>query len=504
MIQKEFIRNELRYRYPNLSGSIRQPQQAVGRPLLLEGGGRTFGARIVVTTGEEFNALKGAGQSEPLFLCIGTPRAELLRAYDVCVLPQGEQIGAVLNFVQRLFDRLDDWTQSLRQAAETGEGAEELLSRASEMLQNPVLLLDARGHIVAQSALAAAEEFYPNQLSGQAGDAGRVEKELNPNQLSGQTGDAGRVEKVGSGLTPEAMFVRLQAGEGSFTLVCPASERPLYASDEIVLESLAGFLRLMLSERTLRFGARRIRCESEPAARCFQALLRGEGTANASADALRQLGWSDADEYAVLAIEPASHDLRAAQADAICDLLEEKLEGCCAFPFLPVVATVVKASLPQVDSLKKTLRGLADENGLRIGFCEPFAGFSLFSERLDQAKTALNHAEECAGSAGFSDVFESEFSAQLRHDAPKALLCMRSVYALARYDREHGTSYLETARQYVCNRFNAVRTAGELFIHRSTFLYRLERIKAQFGLDLDDTNLSLLHLLYSLQIVKEL
>ena len=37
----------------------------------------------------------------------------------------------MLNFVQRLFDRLDDWTQSLRQAAETGEGVEELLSRAS-------------------------------------------------------------------------------------------------------------------------------------------------------------------------------------------------------------------------------------------------------------------------------------------------------------------------------------------------------------------------------------
>jgi DNA-binding PucR family transcriptional regulator len=78
------------------------------------------------------------------------------------------------------------------------------------------------------------------------------------------------------------------------------------------------------------------------------------------------------------------------------------------------------------------------------------------------------------------------------------------MLALAQYDRSHETNYLETAEAYVNNHFNAVRTAGELFIHRSTFLYRLERMKTQFGLDLDDRKLSLLHLLLSLEIAKRL
>ncbi len=489
MIQKEFIRNELRYRYPNLTDSIREPQQAVGRPLLFEGGSRKFGTRIIICTSEDFNTLKAEEQSEPLFLCIGMPSKDLLRKYDVCVLSKDEQAGAVLNFVQRLFDRLDDWTQSLRQAAETGEGAEELLCRASEMLQNPVLLFDARGHIVAQSALmenvAALAQF-------------------NLSKLTAQTGEAGRVEKIGSGITPEVMFAQLQTGDGSFTLVCPASERPLYASDEIVLASLAGFLRLMLSERTLRLGAKRTRRESEPIARSLQALFRKEGSAKVSIDALRQLGWSEADEYTVLATEPVNSDLRAAQADAICDLLEETLENVCAFPFLPIVAVVVKTNLLEIDLFINKLRDLANKNEIKIGMCEAFAGFSLFPERLSQAKAALNYADEFSGAAGFSDVFERELPVQLQQGAPGALLCMRSVLSLAKYDKEHETNYLDTAEAYVKNRFNAVRTAGELFIHRSTFLYRLERIKAQFGLDLDDRNLSLLHLLYSLQIVKEL
>ena len=121
MIRKEFIRNELRYRYPTLEDSIRAPQQAVGRPLLFEGGTRKVGARIVVCSKYELDTLTVEEDREPLFLCIGSPKKDALARFDVCILPESERAGAVLNFVQRLFDRLDEWTQRLREAAETGE-----------------------------------------------------------------------------------------------------------------------------------------------------------------------------------------------------------------------------------------------------------------------------------------------------------------------------------------------------------------------------------------------
>ena len=488
MIQKEFIRNELRYRYANLKDSIRQPQQPVGRPLLFESSSRTFGARIIVCASQELNALAGSGQDAPLFLCIGTPSERVLATYDVCVLPEGEQASAILNFVQRLFDRLDDWTQSLRQAAEMGEGVVQLLLRASGMLQNPVLLLDSRGHIVAKSA------FEEN--------ASVINASLSDNLLKTEQ-NAGRIHTTLNDSVPEAIFVRLRSGEADFILLCFASERPLYASDEIVLESLAGFLRLMLSERTLRLGLNRKPRKSEAACEQFRALLQQEGSQKQAIDSLARIGWSETDEYALLAIEPNDGDLRAARADAICDLLEEKLEQCCAFPFSPVVVAVVKTGLLEMCSFQSKLKDIAHENEIRIGICETFPGFALLPERLQQAKQALNDASERGGVAGFADVFEREFSRGSLTDTPKELLCMRSVRALAEYDASHEANYQETAEQYVRNRFNAVRTAGELFIHRSTFLYRLDRIKAQFGLDLDDRTISLLHLLLSFSIVKQ-
>jgi len=321
--------------------------------------------------------------------------------------------------------------------------------------------------------------------------------------LLAQEVDNGAVQKLGNASAPDALYSRFQSADSRCTLLCMASERPLYASDEIVLESLAGFLRLMLSERTLRLGTHRQHRGNEAAAAAFRSLLLQDDEEQNAPELLRKLGWNETDEYAILVVEPINGDLRAAQADAICDRLETALESCCAFALLPVVAAVVRTEVLESDALYKSLKVIANANELHIGICEAFPGFPYFPQRLEQAKRALNLAEAFGGAARYADVFEEEMTgAQL--DFPKELLCMRSVLALSRYDRTHDTNYQETAEAYVKNRFNAVRTAGELFIHRSTFLYRLERIKAQFGLDLDDKDLSMLHLLFSLRIAREL
>lgn len=489
MIQKDFIRSELRYRYPSLAEQIRAPQQPVGRPLLFERGERGFGARIIVCDAADLLTFTGRTQAEPLFLCIGTPSSDVFDALDICVLPEYEQKSAVLNFVQRLFDRLDDWTQSLRQAAETGVEAEDLLTQASDMLQNPIVLLDERGHIVAASerrdVLSLNERFLPAAASENT-------KTLNI------------VQKLGDPVSPDALFVYMQSGTSFYTLLCSAADRPLYASDELVFTSLAGYLRLMLSQRSLRFGIFRKHREGEAAAEVFRALLSQDQSEQTAKEVLHRLGWDENCEYAVIAIEPEDRSLRAAHADAICDALEDELEACSAFAMLPVIVAVIQAGHMEEETLLAKLRSIAQAQKIRIGVCESLMGFSCFPERLEQAKRAINAAVDRGGVARYSEMIEDELVRESCATFPSELICMRSVLALAQFDLAHGTSYLETTEQYIGHHFNAVKTANALFIHRSTFLYRLERIKTQFGLDLDREKPSLLHLLLSLKIAREL
>lgn len=487
MIQKEFIRSELRYRYPDLADRLSNPEQNVGRPLLFESGMRKFGARIIIATNEELNTLSNVQETDALFLSIGMPNRTVFESLDVCVLPGSEQTGAVLNFVQRLFDRLDDWTQNLREAAETGEDAEQLLRRASGMLQNPLFLLDERGHVVASSEGNIGSIFTEN---------------LNSINLSEHARESGCVTKLIQSDAPDALLYRLSIGSQIFSMICLASERALYASDEIVFESLAGFLRLMLPQQTHRMGLQRKPRKNHAAETILRALMAQERTNDEAIDSLHAIGWFRSESYAVLAIEPVNGDLRAAQADAICDRLESRVENCCTFVFLPLVFAVVKTTLREQEALRKSLFLLAQENDLHIGLCETYTGFSALSQRAEQARRALNRAAADQPVVFYSDLFAEELAANAIGAFSPELVCLRSVREMVLYDRAHGTNYLETAELYVKHRFNAVKTAGELFIHRSTFLYRLDRIREQFGLDLDSDAISLLHVLYSFQIAK--
>ena len=66
---------------------------------------------------------------------------------------------------------------------------------------------------------------------------------------------------------------------------------------------------------------------------------------------------------------------------------------------------------------------------------------------------------------------------------------------LLSYDRDHGTEYTRCLRVFLENSMNIARTVADLYIHRNTFLYRLERIKKLLDMDLDDPDVRLLLLL---------
>ena len=57
---------------------------------------------------------------------------------------------------------------------------------------------------------------------------------------------------------------------------------------------------------------------------------------------------------------------------------------------------------------------------------------------------------------------------------------------LKKHDKENQTQYMETLRVYLEQHLSATQAARELFIHRSTFLYRLDRIKEILQSELDD------------------
>lgn len=487
MIRKEFILSELNYRYPLVIQTIQHPEQTVGRPLLLERDGRISSARIIICRAEELLLPQDSDLRKSLYLCIGTPSNEIMEQLDLCILPADEHRANVLNFVQRLFDRLDDWTQQLRQIAKTGTDVEELLQRAASMLQNPILLLDEHGHVIVHTeslhedqALAIATQFF------RSGTMPSVE---------------GGLLHISLGDGEDALAVSIPVGTARFLLLCVANERSLYGSDEYVFESLSGYVRMMLSEQKYHTLSQLRRQENELLEQSLRALLEGSAAEANMIETLEACGWHTKDGYIVLAVEPDGLDLRAQRVGAICELLEKSFSKCCAFPALPVIIAVIQPNAEEQKISRDRLGDLSKSGQLCFGVCEEARGFSFLPQRLSLAKRALKHASAYDGVAFFSAAADEYLAECATKEYPMELVCLRSVIAMATYDREHDTRYIETAEQYIRNHFNAVKTANALFIHRSTFLYRMERMKEQFGLDLDGDGDSLMHLLLSLKLL---
>lgn len=66
------------------------------------------------------------------------------------------------------------------------------------------------------------------------------------------------------------------------------------------------------------------------------------------------------------------------------------------------------------------------------------------------------------------------------------MLCYEKLLDLQKSDKLQNTEYMKTLRVYLEHNLNTVQSAKALFIHRSTFLYRLERMKSILETDLED------------------
>lgn len=80
------------------------------------------------------------------------------------------------------------------------------------------------------------------------------------------------------------------------------------------------------------------------------------------------------------------------------------------------------------------------------------------------------------------------------------MICHEKLLQLKYKSEESQTQLYQTLRCYLENHQNVTQTARELFIHRSTLLYRLDRIHEIIRSDYSDPD-ELLYLLLSFRLI---
>lgn len=73
-----------------------------------------------------------------------------------------------------------------------------------------------------------------------------------------------------------------------------------------------------------------------------------------------------------------------------------------------------------------------------------------------------------------------------RHLSSRRDLILPAVRAMGRHDRDEDTRYCLTLYTYLCCHHSLQDTCAQLFTHRNTILYRIRKMREEYGIPLDD------------------
>lgn len=196
------------------------------------------------------------------------------------------------------------------------------------------------------------------------------------------------------------------------------------------------------------------------------------------------------------------------------EYLCENLRGLIADTIFPVIhheelLGLIRLDHGSKDKVASSLRlfgDITDDMGYVAGLSGEFTDVRDAMPYYIQAAYAVENAVRNGSEAHlnyFSDFALEYMLYECMGEMPLIALIPKGLSELLYLDRQKDSDYIRTLDIYLRNETNASRTAEELFIHRSSFIKRFEKIQRIIDMDLDDPDVRLRLRIYLKLIEKE-
>lgn len=222
---------------------------------------------------------------------------------------------------------------------------------------------------------------------------------------------------------------------------------------------------------------------------------------------LEQVGWKFNDSYCVCEFEPINSDV---PFDALSDitLFQMAMGGSAVFYYRTGIAVVrnltrsrqsYKEFGAQVEDFirqSQYLGGISDVfndyGELKFFETEARAALTIAKSRPPHAQSILMYFSDCM----LENMLRScEAAFDLRS------ICRPDIYQLWQYSQKHKNAYLDCLYVYLSTGKNLVESARRMFIHRNTFVYRLNKIISLIGEEAFQGEDSTLEMLLSCKVI---
>lgn len=472
---------------PSMTGTKEQAL-LLHRPKLLESSDQELMANhLYVLTRERLPSRLEVGRGVVL-LCIGdTPKLDWYRN-RCCVISIRDDADffSTFNVVQRIFDTYDAWEERLNECVSSEASVQEMLDASSDMLGNPMLVVDSQFAYLGMTR--GPWTRYSGQSEAKGLGALEMRKFLKEHDLEMDAEKPFMLETLGI----KTLCVNLlEDGTYLGCLTIAADSRPFSPSDTPKASYLADMVRRALKQLALTSG------ESTGSPRdILQSVFLDQPIDARERERLEHASGGKA--FLCLRLR-LGRRIGGMPLGFVCNAVENAFPGGMAFPYkdTSVVGVIeVPTDCPEdpTEMLSERLGPLMESPGIQVGV-------SSRTENLVDIRMALIEATIALDEGSLLDpgtclyTFQSYALAELvsrpLDELPLERFFSPGLERLVRHDDTSPVSYVETLRFYLNNNMSITATAAVLYIHRSTLIERLDRIRKLLGEDLDDPDVRL-------------
>ena len=402
----------------------------------------------------------------------------------------------IFNYIQNIFIRYTSWSQKLEDILNGGGGLHELCVSAMDFFQNPLYIHDNNFYVLAMPTwVVGMGNIQVDENSGNIFfSQEKIQKlQKSPEYIETLSTRGAHIWEPSYG-THRMLYTNIWTSDhhycGRFLL--HELNRSLKPGDFLMVNHFATFLRMAFDRNLFK------RNDVTSFEKIIVKLIKGEPVEQRYlVKRLEMLGWKLTHEYICLKIEIQKESKEILRHQKICSSMNIILKDALSISVENGAFSISNLSLSRYSrtELPMKLDSLCREMNLTMGCSNHFYDFTEVGEYSRQAEKAIQLGLQRTNTENFfyfSDYVLDYIISHFTEEFSVRSICSDSILTLEEFDRKKGTEYIETLACYLKNGCNQTPTANDLFIHRSTLMYRLERIKKLAGIDLEDSDTRLL------------
>ncbi len=465
------------------------------RPVFLTGKNDPSACVTIINSEDCESAGRQALNREILLICLGNAPERIHNLHIPAILVEGDATAEeVFNSVQEIFNTFDQWDDDLKTVYYNDGSFSDLIDCCDPVACDPICLSDNMFRYMGFSKALSEERGLTAAVENNRLPVDSVNNMLANqkfNKLNGIKGISrtAPVGDVDGDLLFENLFYQDEfVGRLMIKLSADADDYRI-RYNKIILEHLYSYT-IKLYGKYSSFNKNEI-CLNGLRILLQDRLDRKKIDEEQWKKSLEENGWEQGDRFQLIQVRPNLRYDKKMYAPYFSTEIESAWQGCVCFEhqnrFFVFINRDRFLSSEKLE-LKQALAYFLRESLLIAGMSRVFSDIDYIVPAYMQTEIALEYGVKRSPTFwyyNFNDYVEDYALGSCLGSFEAEHICSEKLLALREYDAKNNTEYCRTLLVYLQCRFNSTEAAKRLIIQRSSFNYRLERIKQLVNIDLD-------------------